>query len=92
MSANGGEKLKARRDARCRRAASSIESDSNSASDFTRSLLLDSQPEILRKMYSFLALKEALVLRRTHRNDIFPIQLCHEQRCVGKARVSNGCD
>lgn len=33
----------------------------------SRSLLLESRPEILRKVYSFLTLKEALVLRRTHR-------------------------
>jgi hypothetical protein len=31
------------------------------------SLLLDSQPEINRKIYCFLMLKEALVLRQTHR-------------------------
>lgn len=51
-----------------------------------RSLLLNSHPEILRKMYSFLSLKEALVLRRTHRqfndsrNDIFQYSfiLCEE--------------
>ncbi len=40
---------------------------SNNGSDFTRSLLLETQPEILRKVYSFLMLKEALVLRQTHR-------------------------
>jgi hypothetical protein len=32
-----------------------------------RSLLLEAQPEILRKIYAFLMLKEALVLRRAHR-------------------------
>lgn len=32
-----------------------------------RSLLLDAQPEILRKVYSFLSLKEALVLRQVYR-------------------------
>jgi hypothetical protein len=31
------------------------------------SLLLETCPEILRRDYSFLNLKEALVLRRTHR-------------------------
>lgn len=42
-----------------------------------RSLLLETCPEILRKMYSFLTLKEAVVLRSTHRqfnqasNDIY---------------------
>ena len=30
-------------------------------------LLLETLPEILRKVYSFLSLKEALILRRTHR-------------------------
>ena len=31
-----------------------------------RSLLLRAQPEILWKVYSFLALKEALILRQVH--------------------------
>jgi hypothetical protein len=41
------------------------------------SLLLQAQPEILRKIYSFLTLREAPVLRQTHRqcndteNEIF---------------------
>ena len=43
----------------------------------SRSFLLDTHPEILRKVYSFLSLKEALSLRQVHRmfngasNDIF---------------------
>ena len=54
------------------------------------SLLLETQPEILRKVYSFLRLKEALVLCRTHRqfnearNDIFQYSLimCYDDKSV----------
>ena len=49
---------------------------SNTATDSTRSLLLDSQPEILRTVYSFLTLKEALPLRQVHRK--FNNELCND--------------
>lgn len=49
----------------------------NEPAETALSFLLDTGPEMLRKMYSFLTLKETLILRRTHRqfnessNDIY---------------------
>ena len=47
--------------------ANKRQKSSTDAHQSDRSLLLQAQPEILRKVYSFLSLKEALILRQTHR-------------------------
>lgn len=76
MSSKDGEKRKAPSDAATAPAAKR-QTITASIVQSNRSLLLQSQPEILRNVYSFLKLKEALVLRQVHRqlnnasNDIF---------------------
>lgn len=47
--------------------ANKRQKSSTDAHQSDRSLLLQAQPDLLRKVYSFLSLKEALILRQTHR-------------------------
>jgi hypothetical protein len=80
-SKSGGEKAKEPRDgggARCLQLTAKRHQKSTHAEEHQPTfLLLQAQPEILSKIYSFLTLREALVLRQTHRqcnetaNDIF---------------------
>lgn len=70
MSSESGGKAKEPRDGSKMAPPTAKRHKSNGAGRTQCSLLLeplDTQPEILRHMYSFLSLKEALVLRLTHR-------------------------
>lgn len=50
---------------------------------YIRLLLLDAQPDILRKVWNFVALKEALVLLRAQFNN----KCNDEKKCLGKTRI-----
>lgn len=69
MSLNSGETTikKSRDDGGSVEAPTAKRQKSNDGAEDQHSLLLEMHPEILRKVYSFLELKEALFLRQTNR-------------------------